>query len=158
MQFKFLIVAVLCLMLIFPALTFANGLHDGHNADTAVGELYTVEGKLDTNEQGPFNVRFQAVRLEDGANILSMNNRSIDGSYRFSAQFFDGAEHEVTVSLIQSETNAILSEKKMNVVVQAFHPPMPVKIKSLAFMLLVIAAGMTLGVGAAQLGKRTQIV
>lgn len=168
MRSKFILALVLISILTMSSTAFAHesyvgGVEDYH---ARVGEPYTFEGKLETKEQGPFEVRFQAVRLEDGAHILSMNSRSVDGSYKFATQFFDGAEHQVTISLIDPKTNSVISEKKMKVEVEAFHPPMFIKMKTLVFLILIIIIGMLSGVGVTRLkkanrpveGERTHVV
>jgi hypothetical protein len=159
MRSKFVFVIALICMLMTSSIVFANGSHvsNGTKVDyqARVGELANFEGKFDNidQKQGPFEVLFSAVRLEDGAQILSMKNRSLDGSYKFAMQFFDGAEHEVTVSLINPTTGSVITEKKIKVEVQAFHPPMFIKIKTLAFLIIIIAIGMVAGVKATRFGK-----
>lgn len=154
MQSKIVLVIVLISMLTMSSTVFAHGSHGG-DADyhARVGDPFPFKGKLETTKQGPFDVRFQAVRLEDGANIISMKSHSLDGSYKFDMQFFDGAEHQVTISLIDPTTNSVISEKKMKVEVEAFHPPMFIKIKTFAFLLIVIIIGMFFGVGVARVKK-----
>jgi hypothetical protein len=154
MRFKFVLVLALISMLTMSSTVFAHGSHGG-TADyhARVGEPFTFEGKLETKEQRPFKVHFQAVRLEDGAQILSMNSRSLNGSYKFAMQFFDGAEHQVTISLIDPKTNSVISEKKMKVEVEAFHPPMFIKMKTIAFLIIIIIIGMLSGVGITRLKK-----
>ena len=154
MQSKFVLVIVLISMLTMSFTVFAHESHGG-DADyhARVGDPFTFKGNLKTTEQGPFDVRFQAVRMEDGANILSMKSHSLDGSYKFDMQFFDGAEHQVTISLIDPTTNSVISEKKMKVEVEAFHPPMFTKIKTFAFLLIVIIIGMIFGVGVTRVKK-----
>jgi hypothetical protein len=141
-------------MIVISSSAYAHESKDtGFNHHARVGELSYFEGALDTGGQGPVEVQFHAVRLEDGASILAMTNRSVDGSYRFGAQFFDGAEHEVTIRAINPMDGSILAEQKTVVEVEGFHPPASVKLKTMAFLLAVIALGMTLGVGIARLGK-----
>jgi len=154
MRSKFVLALIIISILTMSSTAFAHESHVGdadHHA--RVGEPFTFEGKLEAKEQGPFEVRFQAVRLEDGAHILSMSNHSLDGSYNFAMQFFDGAEHQVTISLIDPKTNSVVSEKKATVEVQGFHPPMFVKMKTLAFLILIIMIGMLSGVGVTRLKK-----
>lgn len=155
MRFKYIWMAVIGLSLVTASSAFADGSHshEAKEGQARVGELHAIAGKLETAEKGPFEVRFQAVRLEDGAQILSMSSPSADGSYKFSMQFFDGAEHEVTVSLVNPATKAVITEKKENVEVQAFHPPAFIKFKTLAFLMIVIALGMVLGVWMARWKK-----
>ena len=85
MRFKFVLVLAFISILMMSSNAFAHE-SPGGEADyhARVGELLTLEGKLDTTEQRPLEVRFRAVRLEDGAQILSMNSRSLDGSYKFA--------------------------------------------------------------------------
>jgi hypothetical protein len=129
----------------------SNGTDLNHHA--TVGELSYFEGKFDTVGQGPILVQFNAVKLEDGAQILTLTSRSSDGTYQFGAQFFDGAEHEVTILAIDPANGSILAEQKTTVEVEAFNPPASVKIKTMAFLLAVMAIGMIIGVGLTRFGK-----
>lgn len=154
MRFNFALVIALISMFTLSSTVFAHGSNGGdadHHA--RVGELFTLTGKLEVKEKGPFEVSFHAVRLEDGADILSIKSLSPDGSYQFAMQFFDGAEHEVTLSLIQPSTNSVIAEKKMVVEVEGFHPPMFIKLKSTMFLMILIAIGMVFGVGLTRVKK-----
>jgi hypothetical protein len=150
-------IGLMLLMIMMPSAVFADGSHgtnSGSQGDHArVGELAYFEGKFDHLGQGPFEVKFNAVKLEDGAQILALQSRSMDGTYKFGAQFFDGAEHEVTVQVIDPATGSILAEEKTVVEVEAFNPPALVKFKTMAFLLAVIAIGMVAGVGITRFGK-----
>jgi len=135
---------------------FAHGSNQGGSDHHArVGELANFEGKLETTGEGksPYEVQFHALRLEDGAEILSIKSNSTDGSYKFAMQFFDGAEHQVSIALINPATKSVLVEKKLSVEVEGFHPPFAVKFKTLAFLLFVIAFGMVVGVSVSRWGK-----
>lgn len=150
-----LLVSVLLMSMTSPAV-FAHGSDQGSGAHHArVGELAYFEGKLETSgqERGPYEVQFHAIRLEDKAEIMSMKSSSTDGSYKFAMQFFDGAEHEVTISLVDPATKSILAEKKVTVEVEGFHPPFAVKVKTMVFLLSVIAFGMVVGVSVTRWGK-----
>ncbi len=154
MRFNRVAGLILILMLTMQASVFAHG-SDESEADihTRVGELAYVEGKFDQIGSNPVAVKFKAVRLEDGADILSMESSSVDGTYKFGMQFFDGAEHEVTVEAVDPANGSVIAEQKYIVGVQAFNPPAGVKFKTLAFLLAVIAIGMIAGVGISKLGK-----
>lgn len=154
MRFNVALVIALFSIIMMSSTVFAHGTNSG-NADhhARVGELFPIEGNFETKEQGPFEVRFRAVRLEDGADILSMKGLSTDGSYRFAMQFFDGAEHEVILTLVDPKTKAVVAVKKMLVEVEGFHPPMFIKMKTMAFILSLIVIGMGLGVGLTRLKK-----
>lgn len=160
MRFSRATVLVLILMLMMQAAVFAHGSEEAGQSDAdihaKVGELAYVEGKFGQIGSVPVAVTFKAVRLEDGANILSMQSSSDDGSYKFGMQFFDGAEHEVTVEAVDTASGSVLAEQKFLVDVQGFNPPAAVKFKTFAFLLAVIAAGMAAGVGISKLVKRTR--
>jgi hypothetical protein len=147
--------AVFLLMMLMSSAVFAHDHSNGTNSDhhARVGELAYFTGGFDNLGQGPFEVRFNAVKLEDGAQILSLVSRSTDGTYKFGAQFFDGAEHEVTIQAIHPANGSILAEKKLVVEVEAFNPPASVQIKTMAFLLAVIAIGMAAGAGITRFGK-----
>ena len=157
MRFNRVAGLVLILMLMMQASVFAHESGDP-NADihARVGELAYVEGKFDQIGSNPVAVKFKAVRLEDGADILSMESSSVDGAYKFGMQFFDGAEHEVTVEAVDAANGSVIAEQKYIVDVQAFNPPAGVKFKAFAFLLVVIAIGMIAGVGISKLGMRTR--
>ncbi|NBI29280.1 hypothetical protein [Chengkuizengella marina] len=129
-----------------------HGRSIDHHAE--VGKLYSFEGKLETTENGPFEIRFHAIRLEDDAQIITMKNTSEDGSYQFAAQFFDGAEHDVTFSLLNPVTEEVIMEKTELVEVLGFDPPMFIKIKTIFFLVMMIVIGMLLGVGVIKLRSR----
>jgi hypothetical protein len=143
----FLLLTIFTMILPFAAL--ADGTHssDGNGPSARVGELAYFEGTFDNLGQGPFTIRFHAKKLEDGAEIITLQSPSADGTYRFGVQFFDGAEHEVTVQAINPTTGAVLAEKTAAVEVEAFNPPAPVILKTMAFLFAVMAVGMTAGVG-----------
>jgi hypothetical protein len=159
MRFDIILMTVFVAIFLLPSAAFAH-TDEADGKDTGqhayVGELFPFEGKFDVSEEGPFIVSFHAVRLEDGADILSMESNSLDGSYQFAMQFFDGAEHKVSITLIHPETNALIAEKVLNVEVEGFHPPMFIKIKTLAFLMVVIILGMLLGVGMARVKQLIQ--
>ncbi|MDP5275950.1 hypothetical protein [Chengkuizengella axinellae] len=131
-----------------------SGRSVDHHAE--VGKLYSFEGKLEAEENGPYEIQFHAVRLEDDAQILTMKNTSEDGSYQFAAQFFDGAEHDVTFSLINPATNKVIAEKTELVEVQGFDPPMFIKVKTIFFLVMMIGIGMLLGMGVIKLRRQRQ--
>ncbi|MFS1511064.1 hypothetical protein VQL36_01310 [Chengkuizengella sp. SCS-71B] len=128
-----------------------HGRSIDHHAE--VGKLYTFEGNLETLESGPYEIRFQAIRLEDNAHILSMKNTSEDGTYQFTAQFFDGAEHDVTFSLLNPVTDEVIMERTELVEVQGFDPPIFIKLKTIFFLVMMIGIGMLLGVGVIKLKR-----
>ncbi|MCA0757665.1 hypothetical protein KP806_21615 [Paenibacillus sp. N4] len=160
MRFSRVAGLILILMLMMQAAVFAHGSEQSEHSEAdihaKVGELAYVEGKFEQLGNAPVAVTFKAVRLEDGANILSMQSSSEDGAYKFGMQFFDGAEHEVTVEAVDAASGTVIAEQKFFVDVQAFNPPAAVKFKTFAFLLAVIAAGMAAGVGVSKLGKRTR--
>lgn len=157
MQFNRVAGLVFILMLTMQASVFA---HDSGESEAdihaRVGELAYVEGKFDQIGSDPVAVKFKAVRLEDGADILSMESASVDGTYKFGMQFFDGAEHEVTIEAVDSANGSVIAEQKYIVGVEAFNPPASVKFKTLGFLLAVIAIGMLAGVSISKLGRRTR--
>ena len=87
-----------------------------------------------------------------------MESPSVDGTYKFGMQFFDGAEHEVTVEAVDAANGSIIAEQKYIVEVEAFNPPAGVKFKTLGFLLAVIATGATPSRGArnAKTGERAK--
>jgi hypothetical protein len=156
MRFRIVLLVSVLFMTMTSSVVFAlESKQGGGDYHARVGELAYFEGKLETTgqEKGPYEVQFHAIRLEDEAEILSMKSSSTDGSYKFAMQFFDGAEHEVTIALVDPATKSVLAEKKITVEVEGFHPPFAVKAKTLAFLLLVIAFGMVLGVSVTRWGK-----
>ncbi|ALS20548.1 hypothetical protein [Paenibacillus naphthalenovorans] len=147
------------LMMLMSATVLAHESQETHASEhhARVGQLFYLEGTFDHIGSDPVEVRFQAVKLEDGAHILSLQNRSNDGSYKFGMQFFDGTEHEITVQAIHPANGSVLAEKKTTVGVEAFHPPMSVKIKTMIFLLATIAIGMAAGVGLSAIWKAQRL-
>ena len=142
-------------MTLMSTSVFAHVSHETGPAEhhARVGQLFYSEGVFEQLGQVPVEIRFQAVKLEDGASILSLQNRSGDGSYTFGVQFFDGTEHEITVQAIDPTNGSVLAEKKTTVGVEALHPPMSVKIKALTFLLAAMVLGMVAGAGLSGIGK-----
>jgi hypothetical protein len=156
MRLKIVLLVSVLFLTMTSSVVFAHGSEQGGGDQHArVGELASFEGKLETagQEKGPYEVQFHAIRLEDNAKILSMKSSSNDGSYKFAMQFFDGAEHEVAITLIDPDTKSVLAEKKVTVEVEGFHPPFAVKVKTTVFLLFIIAFGMVVGVGVTRWGK-----
>jgi hypothetical protein len=144
----FFFLFLLLLHIVFPIQESAlahgpNNLEGDHHAK--VGELAYFRGEFTTNSEEPTEIRLRARHIESDSIILDIKSVSVDGSYEFGVQFFDGAEHEVTIQATDSTTDSILGEKKTVVEVEAFNPPTSVKMKTLIFLLFVIILGMVGG-------------
>ena len=87
-----------------------------------------------------FEVKFWHV--EDDKPVFSTQLFGKQGSANLDFQFFDGAEHEVRVTASNAAGKVQLTR---TVEVEAIHPPMPVKIKTLFYSLVITFLGILMG-------------
>ena len=80
--------------------------------------------------------------IEDDKPVFSGRLLGKEGSANLNFQFFDGAEHEVRVTARHAAGEVRL---KRAVEVEAIHPPMVIKIKTMVYFLLVVFSGIALG-------------
>lgn len=80
--------------------------------------------------------------IEDDKPVFSGRLLGKEGSANLNFQFFDGAEHEVRVTARHAAGEVRL---KRAVEVEAIHPPTVIKIKTMAYFLLVVFSGLALG-------------
>jgi hypothetical protein len=135
------------------ALTIGSAVASAHDhgaqasdSHTQVGSMHYLEGKFDSIGEGPFIIRLHAVRIEDGAEIITLASPSADGSYKFGVQFYDGTEHEVTIRAEDRVNGTVAVEKTLTVSVEAFNPPASLQMGTTAFLLLIIGLGISAGV------------
>lgn len=161
MRFKRLICALagIAASLLVASVSLAHDSGERHaDKQARVGNLAYFEGSFGNSLKGPLEIQFHAVKLEDGVKILSLKSLSADGSYRFGVQFFDGANHEVTIQAINPDNGELLAEEKTVVEVEALHPPASAKIKTIAFLLALIGLGMAAGVAISRIGKKKELM
>lgn len=87
-----------------------------------------------------FEVKFW--HIEDDKPVFSTQLFGKEGSANLDFQFFDGAEHEIRVSASNAQGSIQLSRV---VEVEAIHPSMETKIKTLFYFLLISFLGILIG-------------
>jgi len=80
--------------------------------------------------------------IEDDKPIFSTQLFGKQGSANLDFQFFDGAEHEVRVTASNAAGKVQLTR---TVEVEAIHPPMPVKVKTLLYFIFIAFIGILIG-------------
>ncbi len=82
--------------------------------------------------------------IEDDKEVFATSSgRSIDGTWIWGQQFFDGAEHRVHISATAPNGESLATE--MTVAVQGISPPAGSIVRSMAILLFVVAVGMVAG-------------
>ena len=82
--------------------------------------------------------------IEDDKEVFSTSSgRSIDGTWVWGQQFFDGAEHRVHIKATAPNGESLATE--MTVAVQGISPPAGSIVRSMAILLFVVAVGMIAG-------------
>lgn len=113
-----------------------------------VGDLAFLVGTLTQNGQLVQNVRYTMIfhHIEDDKDIFSVSFISKNGKMNWGQQFFDGADHKITLKaepLKAGDFKVITA--KMNIGVIGIQPPKPVIIRSLLILLSVTALAMFIG-------------
>ncbi|MGE3539499.1 MAG: hypothetical protein AB7N91_18960 [Candidatus Tectimicrobiota bacterium] len=120
-------------------------------ASATVGQLLDLGIVLKKDGQiwpRPLEVLLQASSQEDGKDILRTTLWTQSGQMTPRLQFFDGAPHSVTVTarpLAGSAGEVAPLTVTMGLEVLALHPPMAVKLRILALLLIVLVGGMVAG-------------
>jgi hypothetical protein len=120
-------------------------------AQAMVGQL--VQFSITLNKDGkvfahPTRVLIDVHHVEDDKTVLQATTYAPDGRTAPLLQFFDGAPHTVTVTaqpVEADDTPAVPLQAVVAMDVVAMHPPMAVKIRTLALLLSVLVAGMVGG-------------
>ena len=112
-----------------------------------VGQMAALEGvfirKEKTGEAVLFTLSF--VNLDHNKEIFRTEFQSPDGKFRLQHQFVDGAAHRIELSARPAmEHTFIPLIAEMNIAVHAIHPPTRIVMRTLAFMLGVVALSMGL--------------
>jgi hypothetical protein len=87
-----------------------------------------------------FDITFWHV--EDDKQVFATTLAAPEGETAFEFQFFDGAEHEVRVIAHNAAGTVDLSKV---VEVQALSPPLPLKIKTAIYLVLIVLVGIIIG-------------
>lgn len=104
-------------------------------------------------------VKINTHHIEDDKTMLHFEFVAADGSFSFDNHFFDGAEHRLTVTVESTDASSISFQPvsaEFPVEVTGIHPPTDVKIKTMIFLLGVLALGMVAGVFTAKFLKSRQ--
>lgn len=94
-------------------------------------------------------VKLNAHHIEDDKTMMHTEFVAAEGSFSFDNHFFDGAKHNLTISIESTDASAIKFEAvgiTIPVEVVGVQPPTDVKVKTIIFLLIVMALGMVLGV------------
>ena len=116
----------------------------------AVSFLPVLTGQLlDSSGAAVENVTYviTAYHLEDEKDMTKISFLAPDGTFSWSYQFFDGAPHRLTVAAAPAEGGSRFDSLQVEseIEVFGFGPPLAVKIKTTAYLLLVVLAGMIVG-------------
>ena len=116
----------------------------------AVGQLALLTGALtDASGNQVEDVQFEvtAFHLEDEKNMTKFSFLAPDGTFSWEFQFFDGAGHRLSVTASPAgdagRFDPVLAESEIDVV--GFDPPLGVKIRTVMYLLLVVLAGVVVG-------------
>ena len=118
-----------------------------------VSEMVTIAGKLvDTNTGERIkDVQFDLVSLhvEDNLSVFEATVASIDGTFSWGVQFWDGAEHELRITArpaLRASGQFGLIELKHLVEVEGIAPPLWVQIRATLYLVAVAAVGLVIGI------------
>lgn len=127
---------------------------------STVGHLTKITGQIMDKATGRpvTNVRVQidALHIEDNKTMLHTEFLASDGSFSFENQFFDGAEHLLTVTAEPANSSSVgfvPLKNQFTEEVIGVQPPTDVKIKTMVFLLALVAAGMAAGAAGAKSRK-----
>ncbi len=112
----------------------------------AVGRLTTVTVRATTAAGRPVagNVSLDAIHLEDNVPIYSFDlPLEANGTARVALQLFDGTEHELRFALRTDDGRAVNLEVPLPV--EGFAPPLSVKLRSLALLMVPVVVGLAVG-------------
>jgi hypothetical protein len=159
--------AVLLIALIAPASAYADGEHPGDSAQARlehteesgdyaltfglepgagrVGQLNHVDLNLTRQGEAADDVIFEVVfwHLPDARPVLATTLNAPSGTTELDVQFFDGTVHEIRVSAQTADGETIALQHEIEV--EALHPPMTTKLRTLGLLLLFTASFMLVG-------------
>lgn len=91
-----------------------------------------------------FKMKFR--HLEDDKEVFAVSLISADGKMNWGQQFFDGAEHSITLVAEPLEPGTFEPlAVEMTIAVTGIQPPVPVVIRSLMLLLIITALAMIIG-------------
>ena len=140
------------------ALLVFEGMQGGLKLDVSVapgsptvGHSAAIVGKLtDASGAAVLDVAYEvtAYHIEDQKNMFSVPLTAPDGAFRLEYQFFDGAAHDLRVQARpagsdQSRFAPISASGEVDVI--GLGPPLAVKVKATGYLLLIILAGIVVG-------------
>jgi hypothetical protein len=80
--------------------------------------------------------------IEDDKPVFATSLAAPEGETAFEFQFFDGAEHEIRVTAHNAAGSVNLSKV---IEVEALSPPLPVKLKTTFYLVLIVLVGIIIG-------------
>ena len=115
-----------------------------------VGELTTITLRLEDAESGALveNVqyRIELVHVEDGFVVFEGTYLAPSGEWTLDYGFFDGAEHEMTVTAEPAAGDAFAPVTLGHVIeVQGVSPPLGTKLKITFWFVLAVLGGLVVG-------------
>jgi hypothetical protein len=115
-----------------------------------VGELTAITLRFENLESGALvenvNYLIQLRHVEDGFVVFEGTYLAPSGEWTLDFGFFDGAEHELTVTALSAAGDAFASVTLGHVIeVQGVSPPLFVKLKAIFWFVLAILGGIVVG-------------
>jgi hypothetical protein len=115
-----------------------------------VGELTTISGEVqDHKEQLIENIKVKITtyHIEDEKVMFEGEFLSLDGTFSWNNQFFDGAEHKVIVTATPTSESIDFKPITTEYVIDVtgINPPNTVIVKTMIFLLLLTFLGMGIG-------------
>ncbi len=109
-----------------------------------VGELATLSASFTRKGRpaGPVACELVFWHIEDQREVFHTRFLSPDGTIEWRHQFFDGAPHRVTLTAEPVSEGSAPVRVRMNIDVEAVHPPTSVVIRTMLFLLGVTALSM----------------
>ena len=116
--------------------------------EARVGDLAFLIAELTLDGKAVKNVQYELSfhHIEDDKQVFRTIVSSEDGILNWGQQFFDGAEHKITLKARPLNMGAFKPLKaEMVIAVEGLDPPSGVVIKSMAILLAICAAAMAVG-------------
>lgn len=126
------------------AVRYAKANAKNENLTARVGELAYLVISLERGGQPVSGTEFELVfhHIEDDKQVFQTGSGSTEGVWVWGQQFFDGAEHLVSV---RATGGASQITADLTVAVEGISPPGDTIFRSMLLLLAVVAFGMVLG-------------
>tara|TARA_B110000305_G_C19426671_1_gene633985 strand:- start:464 stop:1042 length:579 start_codon:yes stop_codon:yes gene_type:complete len=116
--------------------------------EAKVGDIASLQGSLTQNGKLLNDVQYNLsfYHLEDGKDVFRTSFISDSGEFSWGQQFFDGAEHKITLEAKPATGDSFKAVSvSMNIGVEGIQPPMRVIIKSMILLLTITFTAMVIG-------------